>query len=124
MAKEDKITSGIEINMGDWFKNSPMATVAKLTWARPSPIIECFLSTIKMPKKADDIAINIPANNAFNIKLYCNASKNNVNIFSKVSLLSHVHLFIIFKYFTYNSFQEILRILQKILILSPYIIFC
>lgn len=82
IAIEDNVTSGIDTNKGDLFRNKAIAMVAKLTWARPSPIIEYFLKTRNIPKKDEDNPIKMPANIAFGIKSYLNASVNKNKISS------------------------------------------
>ena len=67
---EARVTKGIDTKIGDLFRSNAIATVAKLTWAKPSPIIEYFLSTKNIPKKEEHKAISIPATTAFTIKLY------------------------------------------------------
>src|SRR5690554_3659307 len=62
--KEAPITIGIETISGDEFSKSAKATVAKLTWAKPSPIIEYLRNTKNIPKKELLIAIRDPTMNA------------------------------------------------------------
>lgn len=82
ITKEASVTIGIETSKGDAESRSAIATLAKLTCARPSPISESFFKTRNIPKKEQQRAISDPTKRALRIKSYLSASRMSPTAFS------------------------------------------